>query len=157
MSQEISQEDEKLLAKLYFSDKDFDKDMNLINKDAKDKTIILFYSPMCGHCVRMKPEYIKLAKAALNGDFGNDVSVSAVNTSDERDLMQRIHAPDMINEREYIVMGVPTIVSYYKGQYYSTYSADTDEEKKKNFRKLPDLIEYIQGIGSAPVTYVERR
>jgi len=32
-----------------------------------------------------------------------------------------------------------------------------DEEKKKNFRKLPDLIEYIQGIGSAPVTYVERR
>jgi hypothetical protein len=54
-------------------------------------------------------------------------------------------------------MGVPTIVSYYKGQYYSTYSADTDEEKKKNFRKLPDLIEYLNGVGNAPVTYVERR
>jgi len=157
MSQEISQEDEKLLAKLSFSDKDFDKDMNLINKDAKDKTIILFYSPMCGHCLAIKKDYIDLAKTSLNGDFGNDITIAVVNTSIERDLMQRIHSPDMVNEREYTVLGVPAIVSYYKGQYYSTYSRGESEEEKKNFRKLTDLIDYTKGVGSAPITYLERR
>ncbi len=154
MSQDTQEEKKDTTLKL--QDKDFDDVMNLVNKDAKDKTIVLFYSPMCGHCVRMKPAYFDLAEAALKGKLGNNVTVASVNTMDHQDLMQRIHSPDMISAREYVVQGVPTIVSYYKGQYYSTYDAGKSEEEKKKFRTLEDLMEYVQGIGVAPITYVNK-
>ena len=154
MSQDTQEEKKDTTLKL--QDKDFDDVMNLVNKDAKEKTIILFYSPMCGHCVRMKPAYFDLAESALQGKFGDNVTVASVNTMDNQDLMQRIHSPDMISAREYVVQGVPTIVSYYKGQYYSTYDAGKSEEEKKKFRTLEDLMEYVQGIGVAPITYINK-
>ena len=137
-------------------DSDFDEAMNLTKRDAKEKTIVLFYSPMCGHCVRMKPAYIELAEQALQGKLGNDVTVAAINSMDNQDLMQRIHSPDMIASREYTVQGVPTIVSYYKGQYYSTYGPGSSDEEKQKFRTLEDLMDYVRGIGIAPITYVNK-
>ena len=154
MSQETTTEKQDTTVKL--QDKDFDEVMNLTSPNAKEKTIVLFYSPMCGHCVRMKPAYFDLAEAALSGKLGDNVTVASVNTMDNQDLMQRIHSPDMINEREFTVQGVPTIVSYYKGQYYSSYAPGESEEEKKKFRTLEDLMEYVQGIGVAPITYINK-
>ena len=154
MSQDTQVEKQDTTLKL--QDKDFDDVMSLVNKDAKDKTIVLFYSPMCGHCVRMKPAYFDLAESALQGKIGDNVTVASINTIDNQDLMRRIHSPDMISDREYTISGVPTIVSYYKGQYYSTYGPGQSEQEKKNFRTLEDLMEYVQGIGVAPITYVNK-
>ena len=137
-------------------DSDFDEAMNLTKRDAKEKTIVLFYSPMCHHCVRMKGDYIELAEQAIQGKLGNDVTVAAVNSMDNQDLMRRIHSPDMIEQREFLVNGVPTIVSFYKGQYYSTYGPSETEEGRKKFRTLEDLIEYTNGIGNSPITYINR-
>jgi len=129
---------------------DFDNSMNLTNGDCKARTIILFYSPMCGHCMKMKDDYKQLAKMAQAGQLGNDVTVASVNTASERDIMDFIHNGE---EREFTVDGVPTIVSYQNGKYFSTYDAGDSQEEQMNFRKVGDLAEFVKGIGSAPIVY----
>ena len=144
---------EELKSAVPLTKTDFDKDMNLTSNKCKSKTIILFYSPMCGHCSSMKPDFEALAQAAQSGKLGNDVTVAAVNTMDNMDLMKMIHDPDMIQKREFTVEGVPTIVGYKDGKYFSTYAPGDSKEEQENFRKAPDMAIFVQGIGSAPVTY----
>lgn len=131
------------------TDSDFDKDLNLINKRCKSKSIILFYSPACGHCVRFKPAYSEVAELLKN----KDVSVCSVNTSENQDLSRRINDPQMASKRPYLVQGVPKVVSYYNGKYFSTYAPGS--HGKYPYRSVEDVLEYSDGIGTADITYTQ--
>jgi thiol-disulfide isomerase/thioredoxin len=142
---------DKLKNVLELKNKDFDKDLNLINKNAKPKTIILYYADWCGHCKHLKPTYQQLID--MSDKLG--VSVAAVNSDESDGLLQRIQS--MGKNSEYEVQGFPTIVSYYNGKYFSNYAPDDTEEGRKKFRTIEDLVEYVNGIGTANITYVDRR
>lgn len=129
------------------NDSSFDKDLNLIDKRCKSKSIVLFYSPQCGHCVRFKPAYAKVAELLKN----KDVSVCSVNTAENRDLSARINDPQFASKRPYLVRGVPKVVSYYNGKYFSTYAPGSHGQHE--YRSVDDVLEYINGIGTADITY----
>jgi thiol-disulfide isomerase/thioredoxin len=131
---------------------DFDSNMNLTKSNLKNKVIILYYADWCGHCKRLKPAYNQLIEMSNNGKL--DVSIAAVNADDNDGLMERMRG--LGNKAEYDVRGFPSIVSYNNGKYYSTYSYDNTQEGREKFRTLPDIIEYANGIGTAPITYVNR-
>jgi len=131
--------------------KDFDKDLNLTNSQAKPKTIILYYADWCGHCNHLKPTYQQL----INMSDKLGVTVAAVNSDNSDGLLDRINK--MGENSEYEVKGFPTIVSYHNGKYFSSYAPDDNEAGRKKFRTLEDLVEYINGIGTANITYVDRR
>jgi hypothetical protein len=148
----MSKENEKIPGVTYLSNSNFDDDMKLTPEtNVNAKCLILFYSPSCPHCVHFKPIYGDLAK--LSQDL--NISCCAVNTQSERELMQRMHTKDKINDREYIIDGVPMVVSYFNKTYFSTYGPDDD--KPDTYRTLDDLKQYISGIGSANITYIERK
>jgi thiol-disulfide isomerase/thioredoxin len=144
---------DKLQNVLELKNKDFDKDLNLINKEAKPKTIILYYADWCGHCNHLKPTYQKLIEMSNSGKL--DASVAAVNSDNSDGLLERINK--MGENAEYEVRGFPTIVSYHNGKYFSSYAPDDNEEGRKKFRTLEDMVDYINGIGTANITYVDRR
>ena len=127
----------------------FDKDLNLIDRRCKAKSIILFYSPSCGHCVRFKPAYGTVARMLKN----KDVSVCSVDMSENQDLWKRINDPQMASRRPYLVRGVPKVVSYYNGKYFSTYAPGNSG--RHEYRSVDDVLEYIDGIGTADVTYTQ--
>jgi len=130
---------------LQLSNKDFDIDMNLLNKQAKQKTLVIFFNPGCGHCIQFKPAYEEVAKRLNNKS--KDMTIATVNTGENRDLMQRINA----RQQDFTVQGVPTAVSYYDGQYYSTYQPGNKGDHP--YRSVEDVIEFVNGIGSAEITY----
>jgi len=115
---------------------DFDDNLNL---KRQGKVVILFFANWCGHCKHLKPAYQQLA------DNSSGFTVAAVDADDNGGLIEMIQS--MGDNAEYKVQGYPTIVSYNNGKYYSTYGANNDK-----FRTFEDLMEYANGIGSAPVT-----
>jgi thiol-disulfide isomerase/thioredoxin len=126
----------------FLNNKDFDIYGNVVDTDlVKGKNVILFYSDKCGACKSFTPVYNNLVKQNLKG-----VNVCAVSVAENPELMDRV---DKVFP--FTIQYVPTIVSYDGRGYYSTYDYGMDEES--NFRTLPDLIEYIQGIGKAPIQY----
>jgi thiol-disulfide isomerase/thioredoxin len=144
---------DKLQNVLELKNKDFDKDLNLTNPQAKPKTIILYYADWCGHCKHLKPTYQKLIDMSKSGKL--DASISAVNSDESDGLLDRINK--MGENSEYEVRGFPTIVSYHNGKYFSSYAPDDNEEGRKKFRTLEDMVDYVNGIGTANITYVDRR
>jgi len=138
---------------LKLKNEDFDDDLNLLHPKAKSgKTVILFFSPMCGHCVHFHPTYEQLAKDNADGVLGDNITIAEVNTSENRDLMGKIHNPSLMSRRHYLVQGIPTVVSYSNGQFFSIYA--NGSKGSSPYRSLDDLKDYIEGIGSAEVTYV---
>ena len=144
--------DDKLNGVIVLKNGDFDSNLNLKKAGLKNKVLILYYADWCGHCKRLKPSYNELIELSNNGKL--DVSIASVNADDNDGLMERMRG--MGNKAEYDVRGFPTIVSYHNGKYYSTYSYDNTPEGREKFRTLPDIIEYSEGIGTAPITYVNR-
>lgn len=132
------------------TNKDFDIDMNLVKSGLKPKVLVVFFHPSCGHCVHFKPVYEELAEMSKNGKL-DGISIATVNTADNRDLMQRIMDPELRSKRDFLVEGVPTIVSYHNGQYFSTYAPGPNGSHP--YRSLEDVKEYLTGIGSAEITY----
>ena len=129
---------------------DFNQDMSLKNPSLKKRTVVIFYAPWCGHCQHFKPVYEMVAQMAKEGKLGDDVTIATVNGDDNKELLQIAR-----ESGEYKVNGFPTIVSYYDGKYFSNYAPDTDPEKRKQYRTADDLIEYISGIGSAEIQYIQ--
>ena len=66
-----------------------------------DSVLVMFYAPWCGHCKKMKPEYVKAA-ADLK-DKGISGKLAAVDVTKERKLGQKFD-----------IKGFPTIL-YFKG------------------------------------------
>jgi thiol-disulfide isomerase/thioredoxin len=139
---------------LQLTSSDFDQnDFSLKNPNAKRRTVIIFYAPWCGHCQHFKPIYEKVAQMANQGELGNDVTVATVNGDDEKTILELLRNS---GNAEFKVSGFPTVVSYWNGKYYSNYAPDSDPQKRQAYRTKDDLIEYIQGIGSSPVQYVQQ-
>jgi thiol-disulfide isomerase/thioredoxin len=120
---------------------DFDDNLKL-NK--KGKFVILYFADWCGHCQHLKPDYQKLA------DNANGFTVAAVNSDSNDGLIEKIQSKG--DKAEYPVQGFPTIVSYYDGNYFSTYGPSEGQGAQK-FRTFEDLMEYANGIGTAKITY----
>ena len=80
---------------VHLTDDSFDSFMS-----SESSVLVMFYAPWCGHCKRMKPEYVKAA-AAIKAK-GLSGRLAAVDTTKERSLGQRFD-----------VKGFPTIV-YFK-------------------------------------------
>ena len=115
---------------------DFDNNLNL---KKQGKVVILYFADWCGHCKHLKPDYQKLA------DNKEGFTVAAVDADNNGGLIEMIQSKG--DKAEYQVQGFPTVVSYYDGNYFSTYGANNDK-----FRTFEDLMEYANGIGTAQVT-----
>jgi protein disulfide-isomerase A6 len=118
---------------------DFDDNLNL-KKDGN--VVVLYFANWCGHCNHLKPDYQKLA------DNASGFTVAAVDADDNDGLIEKIQSMD--KRAEYPVQGFPTIVSYHKGKYFSSYGPSNDG---KAFRSFEDLMEYCGGIGTAQISY----
>ena len=127
---------------IYLNNEDFDAQGNLVNF-AGVNGVVWFFSPGCGHCHSMKPEYEKFAQLLANSP---SIRALAVDTSKHRDLMNRIQ-PQIWG---FSVRGVPLVVGYAHGKLFSEY-ADDDRAK---FRTAESLLQYATGLGSAPVERV---
>ena len=128
-------------------DANFDSNMNLINTPAANgKTVVLFSRPGCPHCEHMTEEY----KGAMAS--APDVAFKVVNTGECRGVMASASGPTS----PFKVNGVPKIVGYSNGQYFSTYVRNdmAPAENLKNFRRASDLALFGQTIGTvAPVQH----
>ena len=128
-------------------DANFDPNMNLVDTSAANgKTVVLFSRPGCPHCKHMTEEY----KGAIG--LAPDVTFKVVNTGDCRGVMAAASGPTS----PFKVNGVPKIVGYLNGQYFSTYVRNemAPAENLKNFRRASDLALFGQTIGTvAPVQH----
>jgi thiol-disulfide isomerase/thioredoxin len=123
------------------SDEDFDNNGNL--NVLKDKNVIvLFYASYCPACNQFKPTFMK-ASEEVNDD---NIVFATVHTPEQRSLMSRLRAfPFSVNY-------IPTVVSYNKGKYYSTYDYDeSNPQDRKTYRTKEDVKEYAKGIGVSEV------
>ena len=66
----------------------------------ENSALVMFYAPWCGHCKRMKPEYVKAASSMK--EKGVHGKLAAVDTTIHRALGQRFE-----------IRGYPTIL-YFK-------------------------------------------
>lgn len=135
---------------LELSNKDFNQNLQLVNPQIKKKAFVMFFSPRCGHCKALHPTVEQLAAKVKNGELGSNVTIAQVNTTNNQDLMTRINDTKL---NQFTVYGVPTCVSYEDGKYYSTYGQG--DKGSHSYRSLEDLIDYVNGIGVAEITYVQ--
>lgn len=85
----------------------------------KQKTIVLYYAPWCGHCKRLMPEWKQLEKIYENHP---DVEVKKVNCDDE---------PDKAKAEG--VRGFPTIILYNKNGDKTVYRDKRTAASIKDF------------------------
>ncbi|GAM20669.1 hypothetical protein SAMD00019534_038440 [Acytostelium subglobosum LB1] len=89
------------------------------------KTIIMFYSPNCGHCEKMKPAYAEASIIAQDNKLGDFASFDC---SVERSVCEK-----------YQVQGFPTMIYFSKGK--DTYNYDGD-------RSVTDLVAWFKAPSS---------
>ena len=93
--------------------------------EVKDGSVVLFYSPHCGHCVHFKPIYLKVAKSEPNMYLVNcDVYPSL--SSQFIDIQ---HEP-------FNVPGYPTTVKIEHGMVVNTLSGNVGESELRNWMKM---------------------
>lgn len=123
---------------------DFNSKFELIHPSLKNaKVIVLFYRDTCPHCVDFKPEYKAAALADRSG-----VIYTAVDTgnSAHSDFMNKVYEDPAV---PFIMEGVPTVVSYNYGVFYSMYGPGDNEPE---FRSKDGVMYYGSGIGTAQIT-----
>jgi thiol-disulfide isomerase/thioredoxin len=104
-----------------------------------NKVVIMFFRDGCPHCEHLKPDYSQVA----NSNKPNDITFAYVNTSKQPELMKFIAGPNS----PYDIEGVPTIVSYHNGRFFSKFGGG---------RTAENLMKYAAGIGSADVTFLNK-
>ena len=126
------------------NDVDFDDQLNVKRSDFKDKAVVLFFSPSCGHCHKMMPAFID---AAMKMD--PQLKFGVVNIAKNPMIMERQRGPYAL----FNIPGVPKMVSYNNGDYFSTYSMrpGMTADQARKYRTLEDILQYINGIGTAEV------
>ena len=68
--------------------------------EAAGKTLVLYFTPWCGHCKALKPEWEKLEQTGIKG-----VTIRKVNADENKD-----------EARDAGVEGYPTIILYNNGE-----------------------------------------
>lgn len=126
----------------------FDKQFNL--KEHTGPVVLLIYRPTCPHCVHFKPNFFAAAQEAKSSL--PNVTFLAINTDNDQTFLRQL---SQTPEAGYNVRGVPTVVSYLDGKYWSTYGPGPDEEGARKFRTKEDVLDFARGIGSADITYVD--
>ena len=129
-------------AVINLTENDFDGNFNLKNPDLKGKVVVLVHRPTCPHCVHFKPNYIAAAKAAPSS-----IKFAQLNTDNSPNFLQNLMQS---NTAKFMIRGVPTVVSFIDGQYYSTYGPNNSK-----YRTMEDVLEYADGIGSAEIYYTD--
>lgn len=123
---------------------DFDDNLNLLDPELQGPVVILFWSSGCPHCTHYHPTFTEAAKEAAK--YG--VAFAEVHTPDNPDLMAVIENHP---GAKFKVEGVPTVVSYINGQYWSTYGPGKFRER---FRTFPETVLFAKTIQKVPVVYV---
>ncbi len=121
-----------------FSIRDWNKDYT-INKPGK--VVIFFYRDGCPHCEHMKPDYSQAVQNASK--IGATLGYVNTAESQHQPLMEFIGQ----SQSPYDVDGVPTIVSYYNGRFFSKFGGQ---------RTAENLLKWANGIGTADVAFVKR-
>jgi thiol-disulfide isomerase/thioredoxin len=118
----------------------FNQDLTLRDPLNQGKVIIIFYRDSCPACSQFKPTFIQAV-----GVPNQNVQYIAVNTEEESNqkLLKDIDA-----RGPFMITGVPTVVGYFNGKFYSKFGGD---------RTVQELVKYGQGLGTAPVTFVPIR
>ncbi len=136
------------------SSSNFDEQLNIVDPTCQTnpnclkngKMVILVYRPGCPHCDIYHPTFVQAAQSNTDPNL----RFAEVNTSDNPDFLQKVNAAK--GTIEFNIQGVPTVLGYQSGQFYSVYGA-SDPSSGKKFRSLQDTLEYGQGIGIAPIVY----
>jgi len=127
---------------------DFDSsDFSLKRSDLQGPVVILINRPTCPHCVHFKPAYLEAAAVANQAG----IKFLLIDTDANPEFLQALSKN--AKAAGYNVRGVPTVVSYLNGKYWSTYGAGPDEAGARRFRTKEDVLEFANGIGSADITY----
>ena len=103
------------------------------------KVVIMFFRDGCPHCETLKPTFAQVASS--NRD--PNVTFGYVNTAKSPELMKQISD----KSSPYDVEGVPTIVSYHNGRFFSKFGGD---------RSLANIQNYSSTVGTADVTFVNK-
>ncbi|ERL92070.1 hypothetical protein D910_09392, partial [Dendroctonus ponderosae] len=85
-----------------------------------DFVLVMFYAPWCGHCKRMKPDYISAAQQ-LEAE-GLKKCLAMVDCTENPDLMEK-----------YEIQGFPTIKLFKKGAYLADYKGKRTAGDIKQF------------------------
>jgi len=96
---------------------------NHINK--KGFHLIKFYAPWCGHCKRLEPTWIELAKEYIpkSEEFSNqDVSIGRVDCTEHKEAC-----------KEHGVRGYPTLLLFNDGKKLENYMGSRDMSSLKKF------------------------
>ena len=123
----------------------FDRKYRLIAPElAQGKVVIMLYRDTCPHCVHFKPNY---ASAAANP---GDVKYVRMDTSagENQALLNAFY--DDKSDAPFVLQGVPTVVGYFNGAYYSMYGPGDRSEPE--YRSVEGVQHYGAGLGSAPVS-----
>ncbi|CAG9772659.1 unnamed protein product [Ceutorhynchus assimilis] len=99
------------------------KELDDKNFDAlieKGKVFVKFYAPWCGHCQRLAPTWLDLAKAM---EFDDGITVAKIDCTEYKGICS-----------DHDVKGYPTLLWFENGQKVGKYSGD---------RTLEDLKEYV--------------
>jgi len=115
--------------------------------DQDKNVIILYYAEFCPACKMFKPTFEKVAEEVMSQS--PDIKFYMVSTSDNRDLMAKV-----AEKFPYEVQYIPTVVSYNKGKYYSTYDYDKNKpEERKEYRTPKNLAQYAYGVGKSKLNF----
>jgi thiol-disulfide isomerase/thioredoxin len=132
------------------SSQSFDSNFNLVDPRVRQgKTIILVYRTGCGWCEDYHPRF-KEAES-LNRQGGDpSIHFAELNTADNPNFISEVQS--MAGNIGFQIKGVPTILGYANGQFYSMY--EDSKEPGKTYRSVEDTLEYVNGIGHADITYI---
>ncbi len=111
------------------------------------KVVILVYRPGCPHCDIYHPTFVQAAQS--NPD--PNLRFAELNTTDNPDFLNRVKSAQ--GTIEFKIEGVPTVLGYEAGTFYSVYESSGPQYKFK-FRSVEDTLEYGSGIGTAEIHYV---
>lgn len=85
-----------------------------------DILLVMFYAPWCGHCKRMKPEYLAAAKELVKDGFSNCLAMVDCTVNPE------------VTE-QFNIEGFPTIKLFKNGKYIKDYTGERTVEEIKKF------------------------
>ncbi len=100
------------------------KNGKLVGGLSKGLVTIMFFAPWCGHCVKLKPKFGRVAKLVC---CNKDIMVGAVNADDNTDLLRSL------NDNGISILGYPTIIQCENGKYTRSFTGNRDAEDLLNF------------------------